>query len=469
MKFPAVGRVMSHTALAPALAVALVAGLGAGLSTRAALSSQERAPLVGSHVRESAADVVTVRELGATFPRSTARTRVRSITLRVDPERQGFGAFSETWGDNLVFDKNGDGNPDVLLSFHNLRPWTIWLGKDGAGFTFDRELSTTDRHNCATADFAGPGGTPPDGRADLYCVRGADMGTLQDKRNALLIQRAGGGFVNVADAWDAADPSGRGRTVSVLDIRGNARPSLFVGNAKTIVHPSKDHLFVNVGGRFLDRHTGGLPSEQNTMCSAVGDFDRDGRQDFLSCSDSLRLYRNLTTPAGRVTFRQVAARQGIPVGRPRDAGLVDLNRDGWRDLVIVSDDALRVRLNRRRPPHFSRVDFRFPLSAGASFCSGRANGDAATDLLVVQGLASLADNLQRRDWMLVNSGTGKRFRALPVPQPAVRNGRNGNGDTCSSIRDYDGRRAAWTINNGRPTYVPETRHHRGYRQLVILR
>ena len=107
------------------------------------------------------------------------------------------------------------------------------------------------------------------------------------------------------------------------------------------------------------------------------------------------------------------------------------------------------------------------MSAGFSFCSGRANGDTAADLLVVQGLASDTDRLQRRDWMLINSGTGRRFRALPVPQPPLRNRRNGNGDTCSSIPDYDGRRAAWTINNGRPTYTPE-RHHRGYRQLVIL-
>ena len=170
-----------------------------------------------------------------------------------------------------------------------------------------------------------------------------------------------------------------------------------------------------------------------------------------------------------MSYRQVAAREGLPTGRREDAGLVDLNRDGWRDLVIVADNALTVRLNRRRSPHFSHVDFRFRLSAGTSFCSGHANGDAATDLLVVQGLASRTDRLQQRDWMLINRGGGKRFRAMPVPQPPSKNGRNGNGDTCSAIPHYAGKRAAWTINNGHPTYTPQLRHHRGYRQLVILR
>ena len=376
------------------------------------------------------------------------------------------GAFSDTWGDSLVFDKNRDGNPDVLLSFHT-EPWEIWLGNRRGGFTFDRSLTKTDRHNCATADFAGPAGRPPDGRADLYCVRGANDGTLANKRNELLIQRAGGGFRNVVRSWGAVDPSGRGRTVSILKIRGDGRPSLFVGNAKPELHPSKDHIFVNRGRRFVDRRTGGLPSVQNTNCSSTGDFDRDGRQDFLSCSNSLRLYKNRTTRGGPVSYREVAASEGIPGRGWNDAGLVNLNRDRWRDLVTVSGDALEVRLNRRESPHFSQVHFTFPLRSGVSFCSGNANGDTAADLLVVQKLVSHTDRIQRRDWMLVNSGAGNRFRSLPVPQPPVKNRRNGNGDTCSAIPGYKGKRAAWTISNGRMTARPETRH-RGYRQLVIL-
>jgi VCBS repeat protein len=394
--------------------------------------------------------------------------RVRDITLRVDGARRGLGAWSETWGDNLVFDKNRDGNPDVLLSYHQEQGWQIWMGKRRGGFSFDQALRKTDRHNCVAADFGGPHHTRRDGRTDLYCVRGAGKGTLKNKRNALLIQRAGGGFENEVRSWRAADPAGRGRTVSVLNIRGNGKPSLFLGNAKSVQFPSLDRILVNVGKRFRQRRTGGLPSEQKTFCSATGDFDHDGRQDFLSCSYSVRLYRNLTTRRGPVSYREVAEREGVPNGRRWDAELVDLNRDGWRDLVIVSTHRLVVRLNRHQTPHFSEVDFSFPLSAGSSFCSGRANGDAATDLLVVQGLASRTDRRQRRDWMLVNRGGGKAFRALPVPQPPSRNGRNGFGDTCTAIPRYAGNRAAWTINNGKPTYTPRVRHHRGYRQLVIL-
>jgi hypothetical protein len=441
---------MKRSVIAPGLAVSLVVSLAAGMSARAA-------PRVGSEAR-GAGEVPSSRVL--------ATGRVRDITLRVDRRRQGLGSFADTWGDSLVFHKNRDRNPDVLLSFHT-KPWEIWLGGNRGGFTFDRSLARTDRHNCAAADFAGPARRPPDGRSDLYCVRGAGSGTLSDKKNELLIQRDGGGFRNVAARWGVADPSGRGRTVSILDVRGDARPSLFVGNQVPELHPSTDHLFVNTGRRFVEAHTGGLPSVQGSNCSSTGDFDRDGRQDFLSCSHSLRLYQNLSDPSGPVSYAEVAADQGIPAGRWKDAGLVDLDGDGWRDLVVVSKEALLVRLNQQQSPHFPDVDFSFSLIAGTSFCTGRANGDAARDLLVVQGLAAPSDRLQRRDWMLVNSGTGAEFTALAVPQPPSRNGRNGNGDTCSAIPGYRGERAAWTISNGRLISNPLGRHP-GYRQLVLL-
>lgn len=441
---------MKRTALAPLAVISLLVGLDAELAGRAAPSV-------------AAVDAASekTRTAGSTV------ARVRDITLRVDRRRRGLGAYGDTWGDSVVFDKNRDGNPDVLLSFHT-DPWEIWLGNRRGGFTFDRSLPITDRHNCATADFAGPRRTRPDGRPDLYCVRGADNGTLSNKRNELLVQRADGGFTNVIRSWGAEDPSGRGRTVSILDIRGDGRPSLFVGNAKPGLHPSRDHIYANTGRRFEQRRTGGLPSAQNTSCSATGDFDRDGRQDFLSCSNSLRLYANRTTRGGRVSYREVAAQQGVASEDPKDAGLVNLDRDAWRDLVTVSHGALEVRLNRRRSPHFPEVDFRFDLTAGSSFCSGRANGDAAPDLLVVQQLESPRDRIQKRDWMLVNSGSGTEFSARPVPQPPRRNRRNGNGDTCSAIPGYRGERAAWTISNGRLTSTPEEVRHLGYGQLVIL-
>lgn len=375
------------------------------------------------------------------------------------------GAYSDTWGDDLVFDKNNDGIPDILISNH-IQPWQIWLGHADGSFTFDRAPAPGDRHNCAAADFGGPDGTPPDGLLDLYCVRGAQRGTVNDKSNWLLIQHRNGGFTNVVSSWGAVDRSGRGRTVSILDIRGDGRPSLFVGNKKGKAYPSRDHIYVNEGGRFVERHTAGLPSEQNTTCSDTGDFNHDGRQDFLSCSYSLRLYENRTAPGRRVTYRNVAKSEGIPPGQPEDAELVDLNHDGWPDLVTLTQNSLTVRLNRHRTPLFSKVSFTFPLVAGHAFCVGRANDDTAPDLLVVQGLKSMSDRLQRRDWMLINSGSGIHFRALHVPQPPLRNGKNGNGDTCSAIPDYRGNRAAWVINNGFPDgALPGA--DRGYRQLVI--
>jgi hypothetical protein len=176
----------------------------------------------------------------------------------------------------------------------------------------------------------------------------------------------------------------------------------------------------------VERRTGGLPSVQDTNCTDTGDFDRDGRQDFLSCSYSLRLYRNRTSRSTGVLPR------GGGAPEPSDPA-VERRRTGQpepRPLAGPGDrlqGAVHVRLNRQQVPHFPEVDFRFPLSAGFSFCRGRANGDAAADLLVVQRLVSPNDRIQRREWMFVNSGAGNSFRALPVPQPPRGNRRNGNG------------------------------------------
>jgi hypothetical protein len=389
--------------------------------------------------------------------------RVRDITLHVDPQRLGLGAYSDTWGNNLVFDKNHDGIPDILLSNH-MQPWAIWLGNGAGGFTFDQDLPQADRHHCAAADFGGLGGTPPDGRLDLYCVNGADYGRSDDKSNSLFIQRADGGFDDEVTSWDVVDPSGRGRTTSILHIAGRP-PSLFVGNAKSIRYPSLDHIFVNQGGDFVEANTAGLPSEQGTSCSGTGDFNRDGRQDLLTCSFSPRLYENLSSPVGGVAYREVARAEGIPSAWVADAQLVDLNHDGWPDLVMLRKHSLTVRLNQHRTPYFSKVSFRYPLVAGHHFCVGRANSDTTPDLLVVQGLRYPTDKIQQPDWMLINSGSGSKFTALPVPQPPLLDGANGNGDTCTAIPHYDGERAAWTINNGYGGSRPGS--HPGYRQLVI--
>ena len=398
---------------------------------------------------------------------AVAAPHVRDITIRADPGRTAFGAYTDTWGDNLVFDKNGDGHRDVLLSYHATQGWEIWLGNGNGGFTLDRTLARIDRHNCQAADFGGPDGHP-DGRTDLYCVRGANRGTSTRRPNELLLQQPAGGFVNVAAEWGVSDPSGRGRTVEVLNARGNGEPSLFIGNKQANLHPSLDHIFEYVGNGYVERHTGGLPSEQNSRCSSTGDFDRDGRQDFLSCSYSLRLYRNLTRPDGPVSYREVAARQGLPPRPVLDAELLDLNGDGWRDLVTIRQHALDVRLNTKRAPYFAATDYRMPLRGGASLCSGHADGDRSTDLLVVQGLASRADDRQRPDRMLLNAGSGTAFDVLPVPQPPAVDGRNGNGDTCSAIPDYRGGRTAWIINNGAGLYGSRPEDRLGYRQLVVL-
>ena len=135
--------------------------------------------------------------------------------------------------------------------------------------------------------------------------------------------------------------------MSILNIRGDGRPSLFVGNAAPGLRPSMDHIFVNRGKRFVERRTAGLPSVQNTRCSSTGDFDRDGRQDFLSCSNSLPPLQEPHHPGpDRCPIARWRRTRAFLRGRWQDAELVHLNRDRWPDLVTVFTVALDVRLNK---------------------------------------------------------------------------------------------------------------------------
>ena len=126
-------------------------GLAWGVGLLLVISTATVSPVTAVTQRTNAASGSDARS----FSRIAPGGRVRDITLRVDRARRGLGAWSETWGDNLVFDKNRDGNPDVLLSYHQEQGWQIWLGKRRGGFTFDQALRKTDRHNCVAADFGG--------------------------------------------------------------------------------------------------------------------------------------------------------------------------------------------------------------------------------------------------------------------------------------------------------------------------
>ena len=94
-----------------------------------------------------------------------------------------------------------------------------------------------------------------------------------------------------------------------------------------------DFLTLPPGSEMMQRNMG------NGM--AIGDYDNDGDLDIYLLAQMgypNRLFRN-NLDLGTPNFTEVSAAAGVDLdGMSRTATFVDLNNDGWKDLVVVNDD-----------------------------------------------------------------------------------------------------------------------------------
>jgi hypothetical protein len=150
--------------------------------------------------------------------------------------------------------------------------------------------------------------------ADVAAVRGLDYAWPEQPRPMRALEAFGCGCA----AFDADDDGWQ-------DV-------LLVGDP----HPV---LFRNVDGlRFEKQGNDGLQQVAgNWKGCAIGDYDGDGLLDVLLIGyRCLALYRN----AGGLQFRLVTAEAGLDPGNHRhwgsSAGFMDLDGDGWLDLVLLN-------------------------------------------------------------------------------------------------------------------------------------
>lgn len=208
-----------------------------------------------------------------------------------------------------------------------------------------------------------------DGDWDLYVVNMPGYGAATPPPDAVsnrLFRNDSGRFTDVTQQAGVGDPDGLGMGASWADFDGDGLHDLYVTNA------GPNRLFRNRGdGTFEDvaDHAGVAAPEWSTGI-AWGDFDRDGHLDLYVCSfvsydltaeeawsladvtsgpaalpftlnpsafDPVpnRLFRN----RGDGTFEDVAAFAGVgdPEGRSLAATFVDLDGDGWLDLLVAND------------------------------------------------------------------------------------------------------------------------------------
>jgi hypothetical protein len=168
--------------------------------------------------------------------------------------------------------------------------------------------------------LCGPRGLP--GAQDLFFHNNGD-GTFREQSEA-------------SGAFDKERYFGLG--VVAADLDGDGDLDIYVGNDAT-----PNYLFVNRGDGHFDER--GFPSgvavsgdgnEQASMGVDAADYDNDGRIDLYAthfASDYSTLYRNL----GDLLFEDVTVRARIrepewPLVK-WGTGLVDLDQDGWKDIV----------------------------------------------------------------------------------------------------------------------------------------
>jgi hypothetical protein len=250
-------------------------------------------------------------------------------------------------------DYDNDGHPDLFVFgdggnrlFHN----------DGTGRFNDVTAgsgleSTNNATSAAWADYDG------DGRLDVFVTdyghcgaHGIDESFVYGT-GRLFHNDGNGHFSDVTRLLGPGTTIGAGFQSAWIDLEGNGRPDLYLGNDYVGPHPRGNRFWRNggpgrSGWRFTDEsRASGLALHIDTMGIAVGDYDRDLELD-LALPDLKRnwLLRN----HGDGTFGDVSAAAGI-TGAPNlstdvatesritwGAGFYDLNLDGWEDLYFAA-------------------------------------------------------------------------------------------------------------------------------------
>ena len=331
-----------------------------------------------------------------------------------------------------VDDFDGDGSSDFLLSRHGKAPAQIWHNDVGSFTEFAAgELPAgADRHGCDWADVN------VDGLQDVFCAVGAEKGTAERKSDQLYIQDPPGEFTDSAKAYGVANPWGRGRHVTFLDVNKDPYPDLFVGNAypRADDHTSPNRVFLNDGGTHFTPMRTRVRAEVGARCVQAVDVDGDGWEDLLVCGQAeLKIYRNRRGE----DFSSVENRLGA-LAWAANARLADLNGDGRGDLVAVLPDALLVQLG--STSGFDPAVLVTTLVAGASVAVGDADGDGHPDVYVVQACQR---GVNQPDLLYLNDGSGV-LTSTPIPQTD-----QGCGDVAAAL-DYDENGLAdFIVANGR--------------------
>jgi hypothetical protein len=394
-----------------------------------------------SRSRTGALAMAAAVSLAAATMASAADPVARDIGPAAGLQPHGLANVS-TQGETPPFDVDADGDPDLMLSTHGGSTWPLMRNNGDGTFTEIANFPKTDRHGCAAADFGSPSGDGlPDGRPDLYCVTGACKGTCtKEYPNNLFLQMPDGTFVEAARAWGVADPHGRGRVPLVIDYNRDGKLDLVVVNEGPSIFPSPSRLFKNLGGRFEEVKNAAINQENWCICGKVVDFNADGWDDLVLCTDKVSSLRMVTYRNNQGVFEDITPSTAYKGLRTREFDFADVNGDTKPDLLIVEEKRFSVWLNVNGA--YPKLDYSRPLNLGRDLAVGDVMLDGKPDIDIGEG-----SNGTFGDVLLINDGNGVSYHvnANPLPQAG-----QGDTDVVTAIPNWRGTgRAAFLISNGK--------------------
>ncbi|MEP6665728.1 MAG: VCBS repeat-containing protein [Nocardioidaceae bacterium] len=323
--------------------------------------------------------------------------------VAVDRAHQaGLAANSRTYSATAV-DYNRDGREDVWIGYH-AQGAKLWKNKGNA--TYQRVAAAAwpkvsaqgkqiDRHVCAWADV------DHSGRPDAYCTTGRFTNNFVKvgRDNELWLQSRSGRFRDVGTAWGVGDVCGRGRFVTFIFANRDHFADLVLGNdaPRVVSDPcdspanhlpnERNKLYINTGGhgfRYAPKFWRPQPGT-GSRCVQTLDFNRDGRQDLLTCgkvNQPLQLYQNMN---GRRLVNVTSAHSLH--SRVTDAVAADLNGDGRGDVVSSSSRGFAYHLNVNGLFQGAVRIGDSPVPRGVSVAAGDADGDGDIDVYGMVGAA----------------------------------------------------------------------------------
>ena len=337
-------------------------------------------------------------------PRAKAQTALPGSPVNVASEA-GIAETTRTYS-AAIADYNRDTFDDIFLVRHdpqaistgNLTTSIPRLYRGGLDGQFTdvnpsgQLFQGRDRHGCAWGDVN------VDGMPDIACAVGLTSASVKE----LEIQQAGGDFNSRASGYGlTAGTTGRYRTVEFVDANGDPWPDLyftryyganFSENDPTPPEdpPYPNELWINQeGASFIRDPSFGLDMpigapKDNDACNQADDVNHDGAQDLLVCGQKgIHLYLNQSNRA----FTDSTKALGLASFWP-DAELVDVNGDGWDDIVQIQGTKLQVKLwsgGAGTGAGFKQLAFTAPLEGGGiNVATGDVDGNGFTDVYAVQ-------------------------------------------------------------------------------------